>query len=456
MLSAYNHVASRLAVAAVIATLPHLGALAQTFSAPVQLSQNGHLGINAVAIDQGGTALAVWADAGAYYSVHAPGQAWTAPQSMLVPGGFGPFLQMTPAGFATVVSYNSGYGIYATDRPAGGAWTTSVTVVNAPDLVTPSRTGAPAVIFAGNDLGDQVIVWEQFSAGLQIMAVRRPAGGGWGAPETVAVPPAGNLNIALADATIGPQGDVLVAWETFETVCQNRYCAEIDFIVHASREQAGAATWRDSGPLTPGITPDGYVTSALIDAQGHGGLVMQAGMFATSLQATRQGANGGAWGKLVTAFSAPTSGGAAIWGGAAGRHARASVALNVYGSPLQIEVVDGNLATDIWAPPAVLSASDASGPDIGLAFGANAADGVVVTWVDLDDTVRAALRTNGAHAFSPTQTVLAGNSCLMLYFIAPCTAPGVAAINQAGQAVTLFSQTDSTGTVHTLFAVTTN
>jgi hypothetical protein len=312
------------------------------------------------------------------------------------------------------------------------------------------------MIFAANPAGTQVIVWQQDNSGLsQIMAVHRPAGGAWGAAEVVAVAPA-NEGLALASAAIGPQGDVLVAWETFEVTCSVRNCAEGNFIVHASREQEGVAGWVDSGPLTPGIGPDGYVVRALVDAAGQAGLVMQAGQFPSSLLAARQKSGGAAWGALTTAYSDVSGGYPTLAGAAAtGPGGRGSYAAIDYGSPLKILFGDGALAKGTWAAPVDLSASDTSTPGETLASAANAVDGAIVTWVDADDTVRAALRKSGKAAFVAT-TIVPGDSCLLSVVITACKAPGAVALNAAGQAVSLFLITNSTATQHTLFATTTN
>lgn len=432
------------------------GALAQSFSTPVQLSQHGYAGSPMVAIDDTGTALAVWADEGAFYSVHAPGMAWTAPQSLYIEGGSGLTLQATPAGLATIASYQTGYGIYTIDRPAGGAWTAPVTAVSGPDIVTPNRTGAPGMIFAANAAGAQVIVWEQDNAGaFAIMAVHRPAGGSWGSPETVMVPPTG-LSIALADATIGPRGDVLVAWETYTVSCGVHSCGEGNFIVHAIREPAGSGIWTDSGPITPGIETNGWIVRALIDPAGQSALLLQAGQFPSALQVVRQRVAGTKWTAPAAAFTDTSGGYPTLWGASAGGKTRASFASVDYGSPLRILTADGSIGTGKWAAPTDLSVSDASGPNELLSFGANDRGGLAVTWVDADDTMRAAVRKRGFGAVPPSQTFAVSDGCQMTVLIAPCRSPGVTAINGAGAAVTLFREGNLTATNFTLYAATTN
>jgi hypothetical protein len=430
-------------------------AASQGFSAPVQLSQHGYANSPMVAIDGTGTALAVWADEGAYYSVHAPGTAWTAPQAVFIQGGSGLTLQTDASGAATIASYEAGYGIYTIDRKPGSAWSAPATVVSGPDIVAPNRTGAPGMIFASNAAGGQVIVWQQDNAGVAIKAVRRQPGGAWGLPETVALPPAG-LNIALADATIGPQGDVLVAWETFTVSCGIHSCGEGNFTVHGAREPSGSVTWSDSGPLTPGIQTNGYVVRALLDAAGQGALLLQAGQFPSSLQMVRQHAAGARWTAPVAIFTDMSGGYPTLAGAAVSGKTRASFASIDYGSPLRILTADGVLATGIWSAPADLSASDGAGPNELLSFGASGTGGLAVTWVDADDTVRVALRKSGYGAMPAAKNVAATDGCQMTVIIAPCRSPGVTAINAAGEAATLFLEANTTATNFTLYASTTN
>src|SRR5471030_253927 len=229
-------------------TLAPGGVQARDFGSPVQLSQHGEANNASAGVDNAGDATAIWTDNTFYYSDHPHGGAWTAPAPFTA-GAYAAFarLHMSAAGTATVISWNSGYGVYAQDRPAGGAWGAPMTLVNAPNLVTPTRTGAPAVIFLENGAGDAAVVYEVSSGGVQVAVVRRPAGGAWSAPEIVA-----NSTvlgpISLAGAAIGAGGDVVVAWETFQVACQ-RFCEEVKFAVHASREPQPGAGWADSGPL---------------------------------------------------------------------------------------------------------------------------------------------------------------------------------------------------------------
>ncbi len=104
-------------------------------------------------------------------------------------------------------------------------------------------------------------------------------------------------------------------------------------------------------------------------------------------------------------------------------------------------VGDGNIVTQSWTAPVNLSVADASPPSLALAYsmtgslpvtgllyrvvrasdsrfrptrpetitryGGSPQSGAALIWVDLDDTVRATLRTSGTAAFDPAQTLKA-------------------------------------------------
>src|SRR6185437_16854913 len=106
--------------------------------------------------------------------------------------------------------------------------------------------------------------------------------------------------------------------------------------------------------------------------------------------------------------------------------------------------------------PADLSLADASPPSAALAYAGTPQGGAALVWVDLDDTVRATLRTSATGAFLPAQTVIAGDGCTIAGTGAPRRSPAATAINAAGDAVVLYQQTDATGAQVSVYAATTN
>jgi len=425
-------------------------AAAQTFGAPVALSLHGHAANVALGIDAAGNALATWSDEGMYFATRPAGGSWSTPQSFYLGGGF-PLLQTDTAGNATLVSYSSGYGIWSVDRPAGGSWSSPTLIVNTPDLVTPSRTDVAAVLFLANPTGDQAIVFEQYitGSGYAITAVRRPAGGSWGALDTVATS-AIYGDISLSGAAFGGNGDLLVTFEPFTVVCAVRYCNEINFTVHASREPSGTTSWFDSGALTPASSA--YYTRAVMDTAGRAGVLLQNG-FSATVQATTQVKQGAKWLPLATAYSGGASGGAQMWGAEASTNGQASLALIGLGTGgASALVLDGKLATNKWPTLSTLSTGDSPGANNNMAFGANAAGGSVVEWTDLDGTVRAAFRKKATAAWSKPQMIIAGSSCNIGGLT--CTAAVAGAINAAGHAVIGYLRADPNDTVTTLYVAT--
>jgi hypothetical protein len=436
-----------LAAIAMVSVTPR-SVQARTFGAPVQLSQHGVADNASAGVDDAGNATAIWTDNTFYYSDHPRGGSWTAPVPFTT-GANAAFakLNMSAAGTATVVSWNSGYGVYAQDRPAGGAWGAPATLVNAPNLVTPTRTGAPSVIFLENGAGDAAVVYEVNNGGVQVAVVRRPAGGAWSAPEIVA-----NSTvlgpISLAGAAIGAGGDVVVAWETFQVACQ-RFCEEVKFAVHASREPQPGAGWADSGPLTPESTA--YITRAAIDPVGGAVLLIQPSI-TTTIQATRQKRAGGAWSAPVTAYTAMNQE-LLLWGVEASRFGRATALIGDVGSgPGVFEAIDGLIGSNAWGPGVDLTASDNPAPSLAIAYGASDAGGLAVAWVDGDGTMRAASRQNATTDWPPSQTLATGTPCNVGGVI--CTGAVGAAVGGEGHAVVLYIRLDPTLTIRTLYAAT--
>ena len=421
---------------------------AKSFGPPVPLSLNGHAATVSVAIDDAGNALATWADAGMYYSDRPAGGSWSAPQTVFVGGAF-PVMRMTGAGAATIVSYSSGSGIWSVDRAPGGSWTSPTLIVSAPDIVGSVIQNVSPVQFLSNANGDQAVVFQQLVSGnVVITAVRRPAGGGWGAQDQVASS-ADYGHLTLTTSALGANGDLVVTFETFSVVC-SRYCHNVDFAVHASREPSGTTTWSDSGALTPTSTP--YNTRTVIDASGHAALLIQNG-FSSTIQATTQAKAGAAWSPLAVAFAGPGNDGAQMWTAEAGAKGRANLAF-VYLGPAGAfaDVLDGSATKNKWPTVNTLSTTDSPGANDNMAFDANLKGGAVAAWADTDGTIRAALRVKATAAWGAAQTITAGSACNVGGVV--CTGVVAAAVNKSGSAVVAYIRFDPTVTIATLYVAT--
>ena len=444
------------ALAAGLAAAP-LAARAQTFSAPVQINPSTTLDDAQgpqVAMDGVGNAYAFWDCDNGYgcFSMHAPGTAWTAPQAVKLGAQLGDVqMHVSANGFVSVANDGGFFGIIVVERLPDGTWTQPKKVASltaSAELVPIGPQNPPYMIYAGNPTGAQVIFYQTSTP--SIMAVRRQGSGAWSAPETVVTPPSGKHAFRVAGGAIGANGDMLFAWEESNYSCTPTPCGYNNFTVHATRELASTPGWVDS-PIPAINRPDRWVVAPLVDAAGRGGLLMQAGAAATALQATRQQLSNGVWGRLLPAYTDPSGGTLALWGASIGQKEQATYAAVNVNTTNSILVGDGNIVSQSWGAPVDLSAADASPPTAALAYGGNINSGAAVLWTDLDDTVRATLRTSGASAFLPAQTVIASDSCTSGGN--PCRVPLSAAIDPAGDAVVLYLQE---GGLSRLLAATTN
>ena len=440
--------ASILAVLAAVIAAIAIPAVAAPFSPPVQLSQNNYASMASVGIDDGGNALAIWADSGMFFADKPAGGNWSAPQSVY-PGGSFPMLALRGDGAATIVSYSSLYGIWSIDRPPGGSWSAPYLIVDAPDIVSPNLNNVSPVQFLSNARGDQAIVFEQYVSGdVLITVLYRPSGGAWGGEDN-AVSSADDGHIALSSAALGDDGDIVVTFETFNVVC-SRYCHDTGYAVHAMREAAGTTRWIESGALTPASSA--YNTRTVIDSAGRAGLLIQNG-FSATIQATTQSKAGGSWSTPVNALTGNGSDGAQIWVAQAGGRGRANLAFDYLANPGGgITVLDGNLADDSWPISSLLSATDNPGANDNVVFDANKAGGAVAAWTDVDGTVRAALRKRGSSAWGAPKTIVAGSPCDVGGVV--CTGTVSAAVNAHGQAIIAYIRLDPSVTYRTLFVAT--
>ncbi len=341
--------------------------------------------------------------AGPISAPHAPGGAWTAPQFVNIGGESFPQMVVSANGLVTVVSQRSNGELDYVERLPSGNWTAPKVIAvlsggaGADSGIRPQNAGAP--IFVGNPAGAQVVFYQTSS--LKYMAVRRQGSGAWGAPETVLTWPTGRHETRIAGGTIGAKGDMLFAWEESNYSCTPTPCGYNNFTVHATRELAATPGWVDSA-IPPANRPDPWIVGPVIDPSGRGGLLMQAGAAATAIQATRQQASTGTWSKLVPAYTDTSGGTLALWGASIGQKDQATYAAIGLDSANSVLVGDGNLVSQSWSAPADLSVGDASPPYPALAYAGTTQGGAALIWSDLDDTVRATLRTSGGSAFVPT------------------------------------------------------
>ncbi len=448
-------------------------ASAQAFSAPVPLSTSVYhlvggistgFEINSVrsAIDDAGTALVTWFDNGKYYYTERPANgAWSAPAIINGSKALGAKVKssqllVSPAGMATLITYidppsNTGSkeqiyqaSIWYQDKAPGGTWSTPRLVVNNATLVTFEQSRIRLVM---NQKGDQAIVFQQTHDGNatnQITAIRRPAGGGWGAQSTVAnsAPPATNLH--PDSAVLGNNGDLIVTYslDGYEAVCGSQnYCY---FTPHVARQTVGTTAWIDTALAHKGMLQ--YATDAVIDDNGRAAVLVKGGP-TPFFRVTRQLKAGARWSSFVntplpnilknndftyeyTSFEKATALGEAGALGQASFHALATD-----------DVLDGNIIANSWikTPSPV---GDPNDPNAGFftRYDFNAKGGALVSRAyDSTSTLcgtSVSIRNTTADAWSAPQSLVFNvnpdpafsNSCYR----------NSGKINDSGQAVMIF------------------
>lgn len=223
---------------------------AQHFSTPVALATGDLAGYRvSSAIDTNADAIALWS--GEYSDRLGVAGVWSPKQSFGGTGSPTQTVRMTAAGAATAVWVDSARNIMTADLPLGGAWSSPALLATPP--------GAPAPLFVMDSNGDAGVVVATSSG--EILAYRRAAGAlSWGPEEEITVAPSGS-HLVLSGAAMGEAGDFAVTWQTYQVSC-SRFCVDVNYIVHVSREQLTGTVGDDSGPLTAGVNRPGGPSGA--------------------------------------------------------------------------------------------------------------------------------------------------------------------------------------------------
>ncbi len=261
----------------------------------------------------------------------------------------------------------------------------------------------------------------------------RPAGGVWSSQETVA----NGAFVAADHAGIGDNGAVIVTWETYKAVCK-KYCTLNSFVLHASRQNTGTATWVDSGAL---LGPDGATHDARVALDLAGGAMLVALNSSGAYTSATQGASGGAWSALQI-IVAPQ--GIVLTTDLAGDDAGQVTLVYEFIGFLtsQVFAVSGSISDNVWSAPVVLSGSDTS---VGSVYFAVAPGGpALAVWVTGSATpqIHAVVRATGTGTWSSPVTVSGSGSEL---------SPEAAAVGSAGSAIVVYSAYNAAG-VHTEYA----
>lgn len=421
-------------IAISLAMAAQLSAQTGTWTAPVALSTGGQGWEAAAAIDGSGNSVAVWDErttqdqlwarsktgAGAWGSV-------TEESPALQTTSVLPAIRITAAGFATAV-WSDSNGVWTADRPSASSW-------NPAQILIP---GATNPVFVMNARGDAAIAWTvgggARSTTGSVMAVLRPAGGKWSAQQTVASGP----HLATDHAGIAENGDVIVTWETYSAVCHRYGCSVSSFVLHASRQNAGAGAWVDSGPL---LGPDQDAHDARVALDSTGGAILLALSASGVYNSATQGNSGGPWSSFNAAVNPQ---GSIIIADLASDNAGQVTLLyeSITYPTSQALAINGSVTTNTWSPPVAVSGSDTSVGEVYFALAPNGA--ALTVWFSNTATpaIHAATRASATGAWSAPASISGPGTSI---------APEAAAVESAGNGVVVYSGYNASS-VHTEYA----
>ena len=338
-----------------------------------------------------------------------------------------PAVRISSAGFATAV-WSDQNGVWTADRPPASNW-------NAPQLLIP---GASNPIFAMNSLGDAAIAWTvgggPRSTRGSVMAVRRPAGSAWTAQQTVT----SGVHLSADHAGIGENGAVIVTWETYNAVCTRYGCALSNYVLHASRQNAGTTAWVDSGSL---LGPDRVAHAARLALDSAGEAMVVALSSSGAYISTTQGNSGGAWSPFKTVVN--PQGSTIISDLASDDAGQVTLVYELISYPSsQALAVSGTISNNTWSSPVVLSGSDTS---VGQVYFALAPSGTALAvWLSSSGTpvIHAVTRNTALGTWGSPITVSGPGSYI---------GPEAVAVDSSGNAIVIYSGYD-TASVHTEYA----
>jgi hypothetical protein len=412
-------------IAATIALAAQISA--QTWTAPVVLSTGGQGWEAAAAIDGDGNSLALWDERTTQDQLwsrsRASGANWGAATTDVSPAlqtvNVFPAVRITTGGFATAVWTDSN-GVWTADRPAGSAW-------ESPQLLIP---GASSPIFVMNSRGDAAVAWTvgggPRSTTGSVMGVLRAAGGAWSAQQTIA----SNAHLTADHAGIGDSGDVVVTWETYTAVCHRYGCSQSNYVLHASRQNAGTSAWTDSGAL---LGPDNTTHGARVALDSAGGAILLALSSSGTYVSSTQGNTGGAWSAFKTAVT--PQGSIIISDLASDDAGQVTLVYESIAYPTsQALAVNASISSNTWSPPLILSGSDTS---VGQVIFAVAPGGAALAiWLSSSGTpaVHVATRTTGTGSWSAPVSISGPGSSI---------SPEAAAVESSGNAIAIYSGYDA-------------
>jgi hypothetical protein len=265
------------------------------------------------------------------------------------------------------------------------------------------------------------------------MAVLRPAGGAWTSQQVVA----SGVHVIADHAGIAPNGAVIVTWESYNAVCK-KYCVLSSYVLHASRQNAGASAWVDSGPL---LGPGAASHTARVALDSAGEAMLEAQSSSGAFTSATQGISGGTWSSFNTIVSPqnPTI----VTDLASDDAGQVMLVYESITFPTsQALGVSGSISNNAWSSPVVLSSSDTNVSQVYFALAPSGA--AVTVWLSSSGTpaIHAITRANAMGTWSGPITVSGPGSYI---------SPEAAAVDSSGNAIVIYSGYNAAG-VHTEYA----
>jgi hypothetical protein len=230
------------------------------------------------------------------------------------------------------------------DKPAGGAWKSAL------------ATNGVNQFYVINDNGDEGLAWGTGGArptSSTVVAIRRPSGGVWSAPATIAAAP----HLSFDGAIVAPDGSMAVAWESFDSVCGSRTCTTSNWVLHVSTVSVRAQDWVVSGALLGPDTTQHFGQLAADSVGDLGVLSIRAGYIVSVVR------HGTTWSAPVNVVSTSTF----QYYTGTGRDNRIFASDSAghativgWGNPQlsNLAEIDGNLTTNTWGSATTISGSD--------------------------------------------------------------------------------------------------
>jgi len=419
-------------------------AQAGTWTPPVAVSAGGQGWEASGAIDGNANSLAVWLDPTSQEQIKsssepAGGNWGTA--TVVFSAILGtespcdcPAVRTTTAGFATAVWRDDSGDVFTADRPSASGWNP------AKNLIPRGANPISNLNFVMNSQGDAAVAW---TAGNSVLAVLRPAGGAWTAPQTIATATGTRSGPHVRDdhAGISDNGAVIVTWESFNIVCGTRSCASGSFALHASRQNPGSGVWVDSGSL---LGPGNAAHDARVALDSAGEAMLAALSSPGVYSSATQGASGGAWSSFNTVVNPNNSTIVSdLASDGAGHVTFVYEEIDFFGLNTSAALaVNSSISSNVWSSPVVLSGGDTI---VGEVLFALSSSGTAVTaWLSNTATpeIHAATRASATGNWSNPLKISGPGSSIALE---------AAAVNSAGNALAIYSGYD-VNNVHTEYA----